>query len=438
MIMRTSRILLALVLLMTGIMIANADETVTVSSTNADIAENLDLKAVATLFGEVNNLEDFEKELNSEERHLNNLDLNGDGVVDYLRVVEIGEGENRLIVLQAVLAKDIYQDVASIYVERQADQTVSVQVIGDEYVYGTNYIIEPVYLYRPVIYDWFWGPAWVCWHSPYYWGYYPGWYTCYNPWIWNDYYYHVHAYHHHHPRCSFHYAHTARHGVSGLRQSERGARIVRNDWAAAHPETRFTARAEARGVSAATNVRQLRTNAPAASSRGNASAGTARSTMASAASAGTASTRSVTAVSRDTRSTFGSTNTRAARAATASARSTDNTVRSIASANNGAVTRSTASAGSGVTSRSTYSGTGSSTRSRYVAAGTASSGILRSTNSSASGVTRSNSSSSSGMLRSSNSSSSSGMMRSSSSSSSSGMMRSSGSSGGGSVRSTRR
>ena len=142
--MKTYRLILMLMIVSLGLQFVNADETVTVSSTSSDIAENLDLKAVATLFGEVNNLEEFETELNSEERHLNNLDLNGDGVVDYLRVVEIGEGSNRLIVLQAVLAKDIYQDVASIYVEKQADQTVSVQIIGDEYVYGTNYIIEPV------------------------------------------------------------------------------------------------------------------------------------------------------------------------------------------------------------------------------------------------------------------------------------------------------
>jgi hypothetical protein len=51
-----------------------ADETITVSSTGSDISENLDLKAVATLFGEVNDLEKFEEELNSEKRHINNLD----------------------------------------------------------------------------------------------------------------------------------------------------------------------------------------------------------------------------------------------------------------------------------------------------------------------------------------------------------------------------
>ena len=255
--MKTYRLILMLMILSLGLQFVNADETVTVSSTSSDIAENLDLKAVATLFGEVNNLEEFEAELNSEERHINNLDLNGDGVVDYLRVVEIGEGSNRLIVLQAVLAKDIYQDVASIYVEKQADQTVSVQIIGDEYVYGTNYIIEPVYIYRPLIYDWFWGPTWVCWHSPYYWDYYPHYWHHYAPWHYHDYRAHIHVYHHEHPRCSYRYTATARSGASGLRHSEHGARMTRNDYARSNPSGAFAARSAARGVSA-TNVRQIK------------------------------------------------------------------------------------------------------------------------------------------------------------------------------------
>ena len=152
-----------------------ADETITVSANSSDISEGLDLKVVAKLFAEAKNLEEFETMLNNPDSAFCNLDLNGDGQVDYLRVVETGEGNKRLIVLQAILAKDIFQDVASIYVEKDEKNEVSVQVIGDEYVYGTNYIIEPVYVYRPVIYDWFWSPAWYCWTSPWYWGYYPGW-----------------------------------------------------------------------------------------------------------------------------------------------------------------------------------------------------------------------------------------------------------------------
>ena len=150
-----------------------ADETITVSANSTDISQALDLKVVANLFAEAQNLEEFETKLNDPNEFYNNLDLNGDGDVDYIRVVEVGEGNKRMIILQAILAKDIYQDIATIYVEKDASEQVSVQIIGDEYVYGTNYIIEPVYIYRPVIYDWFWGPGWYAWYSPWYWGYYP-------------------------------------------------------------------------------------------------------------------------------------------------------------------------------------------------------------------------------------------------------------------------
>ena len=136
---------------------ALADETVTVTATSSDISENLDLKTVATLFGQAKDLEQFEQLLNNPDSAFSNLDLNGDGEVDYLRVIETADNNRHLVVIQAVLAKDIYQDVASIFVEKDANDQITVQVVGDEYIYGADYIIEPVYIYRPLIYDWFWG-----------------------------------------------------------------------------------------------------------------------------------------------------------------------------------------------------------------------------------------------------------------------------------------
>ena len=88
---------------------AFADETVTVSATSSDISENLDLKTVATLFGQAKDLEQFEQLLNNPDSAFSNLDLNGDGEVDYLRVIETADNNRHLVVIQAVLAKDIYQ-----------------------------------------------------------------------------------------------------------------------------------------------------------------------------------------------------------------------------------------------------------------------------------------------------------------------------------------
>ena len=143
---------------------ARADETITVTANNADISANLDLKAVATLFGQSKNLEEFEQALNSEDSRISNLDLNADGIVDYLRIVETAEGQKHLILIQAVLAKDIFQDVASIYVEKdEVTNEITTQIIGNEYLYGVNYIVEPVYYVNPFIYDWFfYNPHWYC------------------------------------------------------------------------------------------------------------------------------------------------------------------------------------------------------------------------------------------------------------------------------------
>ena len=198
-----------------------AEETITVSANSSDISEGLDLKVVAKLFAEAKNLEEFETMLNNPDSAFCNLDLNGDGQVDYLRVVETGEGNKRLIVLQAILAKDIYQDVASIYVEKDESDNVSVQVVGDEYVYGSNYIIEPVYITRPYIYDW-------------YWGYYPRWWHVHHCWAHDWYWHRCYAYHHHHHWCSFRPGHALRHGYHDLYHHVR-----RHDYAMAHPHRSF-------------------------------------------------------------------------------------------------------------------------------------------------------------------------------------------------------
>jgi hypothetical protein len=150
--MKTTITSLLLALCMTGAM---AQKKITVEAKNADISNNLDLQAVASLFGEVDNLEDFERKLNDYDSELSNLDLNNDGEVDYLRVVESSEKGVHIILIQAVLAKDVFQDVATIAVEKKNNRKTYVQVIGNPFIYGNNYIIEPVYIYTPRIYTTF-------------------------------------------------------------------------------------------------------------------------------------------------------------------------------------------------------------------------------------------------------------------------------------------
>ena len=220
---------------------ARADETITVTANNADISANLDLKAVATLFGQSKNLEEFEQALNSEDSRISNLDLNADGIVDYLRIVETAEGQKHLILIQAVLAKDIFQDVASIYVEKdEVTNEITTQIIGNEYLYGVNYIVEPVYYVNPFIYDWFfYNPHWYCYSSLWYWDYWPHWYHPFYCWAMHDYWHHIYDYHYHHHYCSYrHPAHPAPH-YAPMAQNNKNRR---GDYATRHPEQSFSSR----------------------------------------------------------------------------------------------------------------------------------------------------------------------------------------------------
>lgn len=158
-----------------------AQDRTTVNAMSSEISDNLDLRAVASIFGDSKDLEDFEYRLNDPKNQISNLDLNNDNQVDYLRVVESIEGRTHIIVIQSVLGRDQFQDVATVEVERDSNNRVSVQVVGDVYMYGANYIYEPVYVHVPVIYNYFWVPTYRPYCSAWYWGYYPSFYYGWAP-----------------------------------------------------------------------------------------------------------------------------------------------------------------------------------------------------------------------------------------------------------------
>jgi hypothetical protein len=200
--------------------------------------DNLNLYAVMDLFRNAPTLEAFERSLNDRDSRINNLDLNGDYRVDYIAVSDYRDGRVHNIVLRAVLGRNEYQDVAVIIVEKIKKKRVVIQIIGDELLYGRNYIVEPVYAKKhkvryydgPVYYgsttvinnyyydiwDWpvvvhIYSPYYDGWSSSWYWGYYPTWYEPWSPWYW-DYYYgyhsgwhnHYHSYYHHNDRYRYH------------------------------------------------------------------------------------------------------------------------------------------------------------------------------------------------------------------------------------------
>lgn len=213
-----------------------AQNQITVEAQSNDISNNLDLKAVATAFGESRNLEEFEQKLNDYDSGISNLDLNNDGQVDYLRVIEKTDNGIHVVVIQAVLDKDVYQDVATIVVEKDQNNNPTVQIIGDPYLYGDNYIIEPAYIYTPSIFSFFWGANYFSWHSPYYWGYYPTYYHHRRPYDLDIYLSNVYSHINHQQR--YYYTNSIRDQYAVRLQNS----IRRNDYAIRYPDRTFSNR----------------------------------------------------------------------------------------------------------------------------------------------------------------------------------------------------
>jgi hypothetical protein len=176
--MKTKLLLLSL---MTTVFIVQAQDRNRVSAMNNEISDNLDLRAVADIFGDSRNLQEFERQLNDPELQISNLDLNNDNEVDYLRVIETVENRTHVVIIQSVLDRDVYQDVATIEIEKDRYNKVHLQVVGNEYMYGQNYIYEPIYYRTPLIYASFWSYNYRPYVSNWYWDYYPSYYYAWNP-----------------------------------------------------------------------------------------------------------------------------------------------------------------------------------------------------------------------------------------------------------------
>ena len=104
--------------------------------------DNLDLYAVLTLFKNSKTIEAFEKSLNDEQTKINNLDLNLDKKIDFIKVVTTKKDSAYSFLLQVDVTKTETQDVAIILLNKDKGK-VSLQIVGDEDLYGKDYVIEP-------------------------------------------------------------------------------------------------------------------------------------------------------------------------------------------------------------------------------------------------------------------------------------------------------
>jgi len=166
--------------------------------------DNLDLYAVLDLFQKSKTVEAFEKSLNDASLKINNIDLNLDKKIDFIKVVTNKDGDSYQFILRVDVTKTESQDVAVILLDKDKDKKISLQIVGDEELYGKDYVIEPkgnspvtpnpgykgadpvlesvpattttVVVQSAPIVQYVYSPAYVPYMPPYYYGYYPPWF----------------------------------------------------------------------------------------------------------------------------------------------------------------------------------------------------------------------------------------------------------------------
>lgn len=166
--------------------------------------DHFSLEGALELFKKSASPEEFERLLNSPKSEVNNLDLNGDGDIDYIRVIDRNEGSVHAFILQAVISEREVQDVAVIELEKLANGKAVLQITGDEDIYGIETIIEPTEevrvnagtsTSRVYVNVWSWpsvqyiySPYYDGWSSPWGWSYYPTWWSPWRPVAYHYYY----------------------------------------------------------------------------------------------------------------------------------------------------------------------------------------------------------------------------------------------------------
>jgi hypothetical protein len=197
--------------------------------------DNFSLQGALEMFQKAANPEEFEKLINTENNNVNNLDLNDDGEIDYIKVIDKSEGDLHAFVLQVPVSETESQDIAVIELEKTGDATAVIQIIGDEDIYGEQVIVEPdgggdeddAFMHykgdemakgpnpgvnnntRIIVNVWIWpsvrfvyGPVYRPWISPWRWHHYPIWWKAWRPMPWRA--YHPLAYRYHRPFAIVH------------------------------------------------------------------------------------------------------------------------------------------------------------------------------------------------------------------------------------------
>lgn len=197
---------------------------VELSDSTGMLGDNFSLEGALEIFKQSKSPEDFEKRLNEEDASINNLDLNDDGEIDYVKVIDNVEGDSHAMVLQVDVNEYESQDIAVIEMEKTSSDNVIIQIVGDVELYGNNMYVEPISEVETktkviivnksapvatsvVVNVWTWptvryifSPKYRPWVSPWRWRHYPIYWKPWRPHPWRVYHHNrVHYHVHFHP-----------------------------------------------------------------------------------------------------------------------------------------------------------------------------------------------------------------------------------------------
>ena len=235
--------------------------------------DNFSLQGALEMFKQSSSMEEFEKLINTESKNINNLDLNGDGDIDYVKVIDKVGKDVHAFILQVAVSETENQDIAVIELEKTGDTTAMLQIIGDEEIYGEPVIVEasdegdemetdengkgsgPSVNYteasRIVVNVFYWPsvrfvyrPAYVPWVSPGRWRHYPGWWRPWRPLTWNVFHPRRLVYHRHCAVVRTHRVVVAHRVYTPFRASSAVVRtrttVARNNYKVTRTRTRVT------------------------------------------------------------------------------------------------------------------------------------------------------------------------------------------------------
>lgn len=159
------------------------EESVYENGSDVWARDNFDLQAIGNVLEESENIEDFERRINTDNR-FNNLDLNGDNYADYITVQEFEDQDDnqRGFSLFSKFDTNDVQEIASIIFDRdRIDQRgARVYIDGNEQIYGDNYDFEGNWLDKSLsIARYVFSDRDERYSSPYYYDNYPDQYTEY-------------------------------------------------------------------------------------------------------------------------------------------------------------------------------------------------------------------------------------------------------------------